>query len=117
LSRVVVCSSLVRAPHAVRHLHAFAAARAFEVTDSPRQNFFAANDPKRRSGGRFGTQNARIGAGDSLRRCRWRQFATPRGCREREIFATLGACARLARRNFPHVRAPMKVALRCRDVS
>ena len=26
-------------------------------------------------------------------------------------------CARLARRNFPHVRAPMKVALRCRDVS
>ena len=100
LSRIVVCSSLSRALQEASHVHVFAAAKALAVTDSPSQNFFAAKGPKRRFGRRFGTQNAQIGPTDSLRRGRRSLSATPHGAREREIFATLGACACRVRRKF-----------------
>jgi hypothetical protein len=105
-----------------RAARSFACAR-FRSRESARSKrftkakFFCGEPPKKAFWRRFGTQNARIGAGDSLPRRRWRPSATPRGSREREIFAMLGAHAHLARRNFPHARAPTKVALRYRDAA
>jgi len=72
------------------------AARArFRSRESARSNgftkskFFCGQGPKRRSGWRFGTQNAQIGPTDSLRRRRRRLLATPRGTHAKEILANV----------------------------
>jgi hypothetical protein len=117
LSRGVVCSFVARVLEEDRHRHAFAVARACAGTDSPSQNFFTANRPKRRSGRRWRAQNARIGArrfapaarAEAVRALAWhpRRGDFRRRSRPRAPRAT----------EFSHARTPEAAALRFRDVA